>query len=110
MMNGYNFTERVRRVLQNAREELNQSVKYFALDVTVLLYEIVHDISAERTRSIPPAAADITENPPMIHPTDRANHPTKDTAFLTRSVERGVETGAGGVPLDADAIGQPRPE
>jgi eukaryotic-like serine/threonine-protein kinase len=73
----------LRKSLQKDREERYQHVKDFALDVKELLYEIEHDLSAERLRSVPPdrRQPDITENPTMIHQTTGANHPTKDAAF-----------------------------
>jgi eukaryotic-like serine/threonine-protein kinase len=77
----------IRKALQKDREERYQHIKDFALDLKELLYEIEHEISAERVRSVPPNTVDITENPTMIHQTSGANHPTRDTAFATDSIQ-----------------------
>jgi Tol biopolymer transport system component len=76
----------VRKALQKDRDQRYQSVKDFALDVKDLLYEIEHEISAERNRSFPPDI-DLSENPTIIHQTISANHPTKGNAFSTVGIK-----------------------
>ena len=76
----------IRKSLQKNREERYQHIKDFALDIKELIYELEHEMSGERMRSIPPDI-DLSENPTMIHHT----HPTKDTALSTVGVEYSSE-------------------
>lgn len=62
------------KALQKERGERYQTAKDFALDVKNLLYEIEHEISAERMRQ-QAAELDISENPTMLHQTVSTGHP-----------------------------------
>ncbi len=65
----------IRKTLQKDREERYQSVKDFALDLKDLLYEIEHNISAERNKSNSNDFS-FSENATLIHKTDSSNHAT----------------------------------
>ena len=76
----------VRKALQKDRDERYQNIKDFALDIKNLIYEIEHEISGERFRTIS-KDIDISENPTMIHQTISTNHPTGTAAYSTSGAE-----------------------
>jgi eukaryotic-like serine/threonine-protein kinase len=71
----------IRKALQKDREERYQHIKDFALDLKDLIYELEHEISGERTRTVS-ADIDLSENPTMIHRT----YSTKDAAQTTSGI------------------------
>ncbi len=71
-----------RKALQKDCDERYQSVRDFALDVKDLIYELEHENSGEKVRSVS-THFDLSENPTMIHQTTSANHPTTATKLST---------------------------
>jgi serine/threonine protein kinase/Tol biopolymer transport system component len=70
------------KALQKDRDLRYQSAEEVAADLRELIYELEHQLSGERHRSVR-IAPEISENPTLIHQTSSANQPTKISPIST---------------------------
>lgn len=77
----------VRKALRKEREERYQNIKFLALDLKNLLYEIEHEISLEdNVRLIADTAGTKSENPTLLHHSSNVHKPISSGITASNSI------------------------